>query len=99
MIYLILSIVIISLIAIIAFIIKYKVGSKLESALMVDKRVLEGKVKALEVEKGILIKHAADAKKKTIKSKNQLAEVKNEILKKYDPNNIDSIMEYINGSD
>jgi len=97
MIYLIL--IIVALVIAIIFIIKYNVGSKQEQALKVDKRVLEGKVKALEVEKGILIKHAADAKKKTIKSKNQLAEVKNEILKKYDPNNIDSIMEYINGSD
>ena len=97
MIYLIL--IIVALVIAIIFIIKYKVGSKLERALMVDKRVLESKVKDLEVEKGILIKHAADAKKKTIKSKKQLAEVKSEIIKKYNYTDIDSVMQYINGSE
>jgi len=96
MIYLILSIVIILLIAIIAFIIKYKVNSTQEQALKVDKRILENKLKDLELEKGILFKHANNAHIETIKSQKQLTEVKNEILKKYDYSSLDSAMQYIN---
>ena len=97
MIYLIL--IIIALIVVIAIMYKYNSGSNQEQALKVDKKILEGKLKNLELEKGLLIKHAADALKDTITSKQQLAEVKSEIIKKYDSNDIDSVIAYINGGE
>jgi len=67
--------------AVIAFIIKYKVGSSQEKALKVDNRILKKKIDTYKVEKEILINHAKDANEETITSKKQLEEAKNGYVK------------------
>ena len=91
--------VIIALVCAIGLMYRFGRKSSQEQALKVDKGILETKLKDLELEKGILIKHAKDAHKETITSKKQLAEVKSDIIKNYDYNNIGSVMDYINGTD
>jgi len=83
----------------IAVLIKYKLSDKRLINLRTDKRILETQLKERTFELELSIKHANESRQRTIKSKKDLSDAKQEVYQKYNYNNVDSAMQYINGTE
>lgn len=93
----IITILFIAVIFIFFLYLKFNNNFKKIQSLKNEKDIVNDKIKMVEVEKEILINHAKDANEKTIKSKKQLEDAKNEYVKGAGGSNPDDLLKRIRG--